>query len=410
VIRTAAELRGALAGALGEALAALDPARLVHAALPPLPPRQARVVVIAAGKAAPAMAAGALARWPDRIERALVVTASPGPDPRSLGPLARVLTGAHPVPDARSVSAAEEALRLAASLGPRDLLVVLISGGASALLAAPPEALDLAEKQALVAALLERGVPIRDVNVVRRHLSRVKGGRLGAATGNARVLTLLLSDVIDGQPHDVGSGPSVPDPTTLEEARAVLARVGLQEPRGMSESVKPGAFRARARILADPPALARAVAGALARRGLRVVVDPPDEGDVTAVAARRVARAATLAPGEAAVVACEPTLRLPSVRGRGGRAGWVALAAMGDLPSDTALLCAASDGVDGSSGSGGALVMGEDAERAGAGVVAAALSGLDDAAVHAAIGTHVPGGATGHNLADVHVMARLGAS
>ena len=263
------------------------------------------------------MTAGALARWPDRIEQALVVT-SAGSGPGKLDPRVQNLTGAHPIPDARSVAAAEEALRRAASLGPRDLLVALISGGASALLAAPPAGLDLAEKQALVAALLERGVPIREVNLVRRHLSRVKGGRLGHAAGGARVLTLVVSDVIGGEPHDVGSGPTVPDPTTVEEARALLARAGLPEPPGMSESVKPGALRARSRILADPPALAHAVAEALRRRGLEAVVDPPDEGDAASVAARRAARAATLAPGEAVVVACEPTLHLPEVRGEAG--------------------------------------------------------------------------------------------
>jgi hydroxypyruvate reductase len=236
----------------------------------------------------------------------------------------------------------------------------------------------------------------------------VKGGRLARATAGARVLTLLMSDVIGGTPHDVGSGPTVPDPTTLAEARAVLTRTGIAEPRGMSESVKPGEIRSRARTLADPAALARAVAEALGSRGLRAVVDPPDEGDAAAVAARRAARAATLAPGEAAVIACEPTLRLPAQRGRGGRAGWVALAAMGQLPPGTALLCAASDGVDGSSGKGGALVTREDADRAGPAAIAEALSAFDDAAVHAALGTHLAGGGTGHNLADVHVVARMG--
>ena len=362
--------------------------------------------MVAAGKAAPAMAAGALARWPDRIDRTLVVTTPSLPEGARTPSGAELLVAAHPVPDARSVGAAEAALALAASLGPRDLLVALISGGASALLSAPPPELDLAGKQAVVAALLDLGVPIGEVNLVRRHLSRVKGGRLALAAGGARVLTLLMSDVIGGDPHDVGSGPTVPDPTTLAEARAVLARAGIEEPRGMSESVKPGEIRERAKIVADPAALARAVAEALGARGLRAVVDPPDEGDAAAVAARRAARAATLAPGEAAVIACEPTLRLPARRGRGGRAGWVALAAMGRLPPDTALLCAASDGVDGSSGKGGALVTREDADRAGPAAIAEALAAFDDATVHEALGTHLAGGATGHNLADVHVVAR----
>ncbi len=303
--------------------------------------------------------------------------------------------------------AAEDARLLASSLGPADLLLALISGGASALLAEPPEGLSLNEKRLLVAALLERGVPISAVNVVRRHCSRVKGGRLARAARGARVLTLTMSDVVGGEVHDVGSGPTVPDPTTLAAAHAVLRGAGIQEPSGMSESVKPGQVRARALILADPRALAAAVALALQARGLRAVVDEPDEGDALGVARSRAARATALAPGEAVVIACEPTLRLPAVRGRGGRAGWVALATMGQLPPNVALLCAASDGVDGSSGAAGALVTRADANRAGPRLIEAALHAYDDAPVHEALGTRLPGGATGHNLTDVHILARL---
>jgi hydroxypyruvate reductase len=382
------DLRDALAAALGEALGALDPAKLVGAALPPAPPKRARVLVVAAGKAARAMAEGALGRWPDRIERTLLVE------------------GGHPIPDDRSVASAYEALRAARSLSSRDLLLALVSGGASSMLALPPEGVSLAEKQALVARLLDRGVPIRDVNLVRRHFSQVKGGRLALAAGGARVLTLIVSDVVGGALHDVGSGPTVCDPTTLPEARRVLEAAGIDGIPSMSESVKPGDVRTRAQILADPPALARAVAEALARRGFKVAVDEADEGDARIVADRRVARASTLAPGDAVVIACEPTLRLPRSRGRGGRAGWVALAAMGRLPEDVALLCAASDGVDGTSGAAGAIVTREDAERAGPSA-ARALAAFDDASVHEALATHLPGGATGNNLTDVHVLVRL---
>jgi hydroxypyruvate reductase len=406
-----AAVRAAIAAAFGDALAALDPARLVRDALPPLPPRRARVIVIAAGKAAPAMAAGAFARWPDRIDDALVITVPPLPDPRAIDPRGRaeLRAAAHPIPDARSVAAADEALRRSARLGAADLLVALISGGASALLAAPPEGTSLEEKQAMVAALLERGAPIRDVNLVRRHLSRIKGGLLGRAAAPARVLTLLVSDVIGGAPHDVGSGPTVPDPTTVDEARALLSRAGLALPRGLGESLKPGepGMRTKVQVLADPPSLARVMSEELARRGLRAVADEPDDGDARAVVERRLARAATLAPGDAAVIACEPTLALPAARGSGGRAGWIALAALRRLPRDVALLCAASDGVDGSSGAGGALVTGADADRIDSAAIEDALAAFDDAVVHRALGTHLPGGPTGHNLTDLHVVARL---
>ncbi len=343
-----------------------------------------------------------------------MITVPPLPDPGAIDPRGRVevRAAAHPIPDRRSVAAADEALRRAARLEARDLLVALISGGASALLAAPPAGTSLDEKQAIVAALLEQGAPIRDVNLVRRHLSRVKGGLLARAAAPARVLTLLVSDVIGGYPHDVGSGLTVPDPTTVAEARAVLQRAGLAVPGGLGESLKPGepGMRTRARVLADPPALARAVAEELARRGLLAVADAPDDGDARAVVERRLARAATLAPGEAAVIACEPTLALPpspKERGSGGRAGWVALAALRRLPRDVALLCAASDGVDGTSGAGGALVTGADADRIDPAAIDDALAGFDDAVVHRALGTHLPGGPTGHNLSDLHVVARL---
>lgn len=416
-------MRALLIGALREALSDLDPARLVREALPPLPPKRARVRVIAAGKAAVAMARGALERWPDRIEDALVVTVDPlatAPDT----PRITSMAAAHPVPDERSVAAAEEALARAASLGPNDLLVALISGGASALLSAPPRGMPLADKQALVAALLSRGAPIHEVNLVRRHLSRIKGGRLALAAAPARVLTLLLSDVIGGALHDVGSGPTVPDPTTVEEARSIVHRF-VPEFTALSlleESIKPetevtlvGALtripletRVRAQLLADPAALSRAVGAKLERAGLRVAIEAPESDDASDVVERRIERARALGPGEAVVIACEPLLRLPRERGRGGRAGWIALAAMRRLPAGVTLLCGASDGVDGNGGNGGAVVLGGALLSAGVddAAIDAALRGFDDATIHAALGSHLEGGASGHNLTDVHVLAR----
>jgi len=413
-------LEETLTRAFRAALASLDPARLVHDALPPLPPRRARVVVIAAGKAAVPMAQGALARWPDRIDRALVV----GVDPIAAwsDPRVRALAAAHPIPDERSVVAAEAALALAGDLGAGDLLVALISGGASALLASPAAGLSLEEKQVIVATLLDRGAPIRDVNLVRRHLSRVKGGRLARAAIPARVLTLILSDVIGGEAHDIGSGPTVPDPTTIDDARAVLQRYApeLAGASFLDESLKPttpvpilaaatevpAGVRLRARILVDPGSLAAAVRERLELEGVHAVIEGPDEGDAAAVVERRIARAAALAPGEAVVIACEPTLHLPAQRGHGGRAGWVALAAMRRLPDDVALLCAASDGVDGSSGGGGARVTRSAADGVPEGDIDQALADFDDARIHRALGTQLQGGPTGHNLADVHVLAR----
>ncbi|WP_438029515.1 DUF4147 domain-containing protein [Sorangium sp. So ce233] len=419
------ELRAALVGALRAGLAELDPAGLVERALDAeAAAPSGRVVVIAAGKAALGMAQGALrSRWADRIAGGLAVTvaaaalsardpqtAASDPDEAALRPL-RVMRAAHPIPDGRSMDAAAAALALAAALGPDDLLLALISGGASALLAAPPPGVSLADKQTLVAALLEGGAPIQEVNLVRRHLSRIKGGRLAAAAAPARVLTLLMSDVVGGLPHDISSGPTVPDPTRVEDARAALDRWAPQLSRlapALSESLKPAdAPLLEARMLADPEKLAERVAAALAARtGLRAVAAAAEEGDARAIVERRLALARALAPGEAAVIPCEPTLALPAERGAGGRAGWIALAAVRGLPPDVVLLCAATDGADGSSGAAGAVVARAAAAAMDDRAIEAALTRFDDAAAHRALGTRLEIGPTGHNLTDVHIVAR----
>ncbi|WP_437338247.1 DUF4147 domain-containing protein [Sorangium sp. So ce394] len=417
-------LRAALVSAFRAGLAELDPAGLVERALDAeAGARRGRVVVIAAGKAALGMARGALRSWGDGIAGGLAVTvadpATPARDPHvaqvdpeeaALRPL-RLMRAAHPIPDARSVEAAEAALAAATALGPDDLLLALISGGASALLAAPPEGVSLADKQALVAALLEGGAPIQEVNLVRRHLSRIKGGRLAAAAAPARVLTLLMSDVVGGLPHDISSGPTVPDPTRVEDALAALHRRAPRLARlapALSESLKPADARlVEARVLADPDKLAERVAAALADgAGLRAVAAPAEDGDARAIVERRLALARALARGEAVVIPCEPTLALPARRGAGGRAGWIALAAMRDLPPGVALLCAASDGADGSSGAAGAVVARSAAAAMDDRAIDAALAGFDDAAAHRALGTRVETGPTGHNLTDLHIVAR----
>jgi hydroxypyruvate reductase len=410
-------LARALEASLHAALRALDPSALVTTALPPRPPKRARVRVVAAGKAAPAMTAGALARWPDAIEDALVVTV---PGAGSLhdalaDPRVTTIEAGHPLPDEASARAAGLALARAAELDRPDLLLALVSGGASALLAHPPDGLSPADARALVAALLEGGVPIADVNTVRRHLSSIHGGRLARAAARARTLTLIVSDVIGGAAHDVGSGPTVTDPTTVDDARAILARAPLSPDLRaravalLSESLEPGAepIRLRATILASPETLAQALSTEIARRaGLDSEVAPAEQGAASDVVRRRVEAAHRLAPGAALVIPCEPTLALAADRGRGGRAGWVALAAMRDLPPDVVLLCAASDGVDGSSGHAGAIVTRGDAERVAPVVVERALARFDDAPIHAELGTALPGGPTGTNLTDVHVVAR----
>lgn len=422
-----AHLKATLLDAFESGLGALNPAALVEQALPPLPPKHARVRVIAAGKAALGMACGAIARWGSRIEDILVIAPSVQPKIHAAGsPPIDVMLAAHPLPDERSMAAAREALARAATLQRSDLLLALISGGASSLLSLPPEGFGLEEKRRVVAELLEGGIDIRELNTVRRHLSQIKGGRLALAASPARVLSLLLCDVLGGEPHDIGSGPTVFDPSTLEDAAEILRRASGAEVfsraiAALSESLKPGtvlsreneaepplAPRIRAKILANPEMLADAVAQRLnTKAGLAARVQMDGLQEASALAQARLALARQLSAGEAVVIPCEPTLKLPKQRGRGGRAAWVALFAMAHLPKDVVLLCGASDGVDGSSGHGGAMVCADDAAGIAQETIEQALRSFDDAALHEKLGTNIGSGPSGHNLADLHILARL---
>ena len=212
--------------------AAVDAAAPALCVPPHLPaPPAGRTVAVGAGKAAAAMAQAVEAAWPaDRPLSGLVVTRYG----HGVGPLPRiqVVEAAHPVPDAAGHRAAAAIMQAVAGLGPDDLALCLVSGGASALLALPAAGVDLADKQAVNRALLRSGAGIHEMNCVRKHLSAIKGGRLAAAAGRggAEVVTLLISDVPGDDPDVIGSGPTVPDATTLADARSVLARHGIAPP------------------------------------------------------------------------------------------------------------------------------------------------------------------------------------
>ncbi|HLL31400.1 MAG TPA: glycerate-2-kinase family protein, partial [Allosphingosinicella sp.] len=216
------------------------PARVLPQHLPEPPP--GRTVVLAAGKAAAAMARSVEARWRGPLTGLAVAPHGSG------GTLQRVeiLPAAHPVPDSSSVAAAERLLAMARGAGQDDLVLVLLSGGASSLACLPGEGLELTEKQSLTSALLRAGAAIGEINCVRRHLSRFKGGRLALAAPPARLVTLAISDVVGDSPEDIGSGPTAADPSSLAEARAILARYAVEAPeRGWSETPTqvPGALR-----------------------------------------------------------------------------------------------------------------------------------------------------------------------
>jgi hydroxypyruvate reductase len=333
------------------AVAACHPSRLVPPHLPERP--QGRTVALALGKAAVPMAKAVEENWEGPLS-GLAVTRH-----RSAGPLVRleVMTSGHPVPDEAGLEAARRLLALAHSAGPDDLVLVLLSGGASALACLPGEGLSLAEKQRVTSALLRSGAAIDEINCVRRHLSRIKGGRLAAAAHPARVVTLAISDVVGDRPEDIGSGPTAHDPTTVADARAILRRYDVSGPRlGWSESVKSvdGEYRivASARDAIDAAA---AQAAALGYAPRIVGYDCTGEArDVAAVHAQTVREAE---PGTALISGGELTV---TVRGEGNggpnQEYVLALALALQGAGGIHALAADTDGIDGSGEAAGAFI------------------------------------------------------
>jgi hydroxypyruvate reductase len=271
------------------AVAAAQPSRCLAKCLP-CPPK-GRTIVVGAGKASAAMAQALEASWPDSLS-GLVVTRYGYARPCER---VAIREASHPVPDAAGLDAAREMLALVSHLTPDDLVIALISGGGSALLPLPIEGLDLADEQDLNRALLKSGASISEMNVVRRHLSAIKGGRLAAACHPAKVVTLLISDIPGDDPVDIASGPTVGDPTTCDDALKVIRRYGVTaQPRvlealtsGRGESVKPGDPRlanCEAHLIATPQmALEAAAAEARASGFAAYILGDGIEGEAREV-------------------------------------------------------------------------------------------------------------------------------
>jgi glycerate 2-kinase len=208
----------------------------------PKPPR-GRTIVLGAGKAGGAMAHAVEALWPqDKPLSGLVVTRYHHTPPRPDGvkPRIEVVEASHPVPDAAGLQAAQRILQLTQGLTADDLVLCLISGGGSALLTLPAEGLSLEEKQRVNRDLLASGASIGEMNCVRKHLSRIKGGRLAAACAPARVVTLTISDVPGDDPSVIASGPTVPDASTCADAIAILQRYGIEVPAAIRSKLEHG--------------------------------------------------------------------------------------------------------------------------------------------------------------------------
>lgn len=358
----------------------------------PAPPR-GRTLVLGAGKAGGAMAQAVEALWPaDAPLSGLVVTRYHHVPPRPAGLAARieVVEAAHPVPDAAGLAAAERMLALTQGLTADDLVLCLVSGGGSALLTLPADGLELADKQAINRALLESGASISEMNCVRKHLSRIKGGRLAAACAPARVVTLTISDVPGDDPSVIASGPTVADASTCAEALAIIDRYRIAVPTavraaleaGQLETPKPGDPRLAGHEvhLIATPAQSLAAAAELARAaGLDAHVlsdeiegESREVGKVHAALARAVARHGTpfarpcviLSGGETTVTVRPRPAGAP--RGRGGRAGEFCLGLALALDGQTGVwaLAADTDGIDGVEDNAGAFVAPDTLARA----------------------------------------------
>lgn len=375
-MRDNAECRALLRAMFDAAVAAADPAVCLPPHLPP--PPKGRTLLVGAGKAAASMARAVEQAWPGPLT-GLVVTRYGHAVPTER---IEVVEAAHPVPDAAGRQAAERILSLVGGLGEDDLVLVAMSGGASALLSLPLPGLTLADKQAVNRELLRCGAPIDEMNTVRKHLSAIKGGRLAAAAAPAAVVGLLISDVPGDDPSVIGSGPTVADPTSYADARAILSHYGITPPpavadvlaRAAEETPKPGDARlARTRnVLVARPQQSLEAAAAVARKaGLQAeILGDALEGEARALGAEHAALALERwAAGHATVLLSggETTVTVRG-NGRGGRNVEYLLGlslALDGAPGIAAIACD-TDGIDGTEDNAGAIVMPDTLARAAA--------------------------------------------
>ena len=398
------------------------PAHVVPAFLPEKPP--GRCVVVGAGKASAAMAAAVDAAWPEVDLSGVVVTADGHGE--AAGRI-RVIEARHPVPDQRSRDAAATMLAAVSGLGPDDMVLALISGGGSSLMVAPAPPMTLADKQEVNRLLLASGAPIEEMNVVRKHLSTVKGGRLALAAAPARVVTLLISDVPGDAPESIASGPTVGDPGSLDDVRAILARRGIVLPDRAAtalaaavETPAPSEMTADVRIVASPSLSLAAAVGVAEAAGVRaLVLGDAIEGEARHVAtafagiARSVRTHALPVPPPVAILSGGETTVTIGARGagRGGRNTEFQLAlaiALAGAPGIWALACD-TDGIDGTEDSAGAIVTPETLSRAASLALDPRkhLQAHDSYSMFAALGDLVRTGPTRTNVNDFRAMLVL---
>ena len=356
-----------------------------------------RTLVLGAGKAAGAMAHAVEALWPQDAPLSGMVVTRYGHTPQrpeGIAPRLKVVEASHPVPDAAGLAAAEEILALTKGLTKDDLVLFLISGGGSALLTLPAEGLSLAEKQSINQGLLKSGANIGEMNCVRKHLSRIKGGRLAAACAPAKVVTLAISDVPGDDPSVIASGPTVPDVTTCQDALDILQRYNIEISVAVKQALESGAWESpkpgdamfantSVHLIATPQQSLMAAAALAESKGLRAYVlsdeiegESREVGKVHAALARASAHGKSpfvkpcviLSGGETTVTVRNNASKggAKPREGRGGRAGEFCMGLAQGLQAQAGVwaLAADTDGIDGVEDNAGAMVTPDTLLRA----------------------------------------------
>lgn len=367
------EMTFLLKGLFDAAVAVAQPDVCLPPFLPEAP--KGRTIVVGAGKASAAMAKALERHWPTKVQGTVVTRYGHAVGCADI----EIVEAAHPVPDENSERAAQKILAAVQNLTEDDLVICLISGGGSSLMSLAIDGISLQDKQMVNQALLRSGATISEMNVVRKHLSAIKGGRLGAAAFPARVVSLLISDVPGDDPAIIASGPTVPDPSTFEQARAVIKQYGIQLPDAVSqlfdaainETPKPGdprLHRSSVHLIATPQQSLEAAASIGRQAGYEVVIMSDRlEGESSAVAQQHVEWVKQVLDGVGPVKPpCillsggETTVKVTGA-GRGGRNAQFGLAfakAMNGAAGVYGIFCD-TDGIDGTENNAGVMVTPE---------------------------------------------------
>jgi glycerate 2-kinase len=401
-------MRALLEESFRAAVAAADPLRILPGHLP-APPR-GRTFVAAAGKAAASMALAVERHWPRAapLEGLAITRYAHGLPTGRI----RVIEAGHPVPDAAGEAGARELLERVRALGPDDLLLALVSGGGSSLLSLPAPGVPMEGLKAMTRALLRCGAPIQEINIARKHLSAIQGGRLAAAC-RAPVLALIISDVTGDDPTHIASGPCAPDPSTIGDAEAVLRKYGIAAPGAFSETPKPGEAlfaHVENRVIATARRSLEAAAAVFAARGIAPVILGDDiTGEASEVARDMALRARAAKRPSVLISGGECTVTVRGAGGRGGRCAEFLLALALELRGAAGIhaLAADTDGIDGSEDNAGASIAPDTLARAAARGIDARkrLDANDSYGFFSALGDLVVTGPTRTNVNDYRAIA-----